>query len=491
MRRTATISDNDGDNVDGEDAKPPTTRNKTLNAFLAESASEQLFGAVDFTISSAAQFRYTQKRIPYIYVYVISTNPEHASSLLSLFQGIPCILYHLSGEDFLQIPSVSQLASESTNSAASPVTIYTGIGVDRVASIVGAKALFPNAKHLMVIDGGTALTYTTIVRVPYIDDTNDNKASYRLQMGGGIGPGLQMKFRSLYDYTADVPFVESSYMKKLLHDCEESKKPLPLFTSSSVPTSRNDEFRDDEDENVTSKSIVGCVMTETALLLCSIIRMWLTIPHKSDQSNGNKTSNDHPTPHGDLLTMPIVVLTGGDCEVFKSLLQPFHSYICNTNDTNIDLLNHALVDDGNLSTQPQPTIQDVATTAAAGTSNDKKFIIRCERRLQNYAVSHVLSRHCVASVATAKSNDKDIDVELLRNQLLGLRIARQNSKNKTYVLGTIVALQRGIQFDDDICVVMYDGEKKMYYLKIREIYGTSRCAVIPLYILCFVGFLMT
>lgn len=411
---------------------------------------------------------------------MISTNPEHASSLASLFQGIPCILYCLSGEDFVQIPSVSLVANERSKNAAPPLTIYTGIGVDRVANIVGAKALFPKAKHLMVIDGGTALTYTTIVRVPYIDDTNEKKASYRLQMGGGIGPGLQMKLRSLYDYTADVPFVESSFVNKILNDCKETKKPLPLFTSSLLPVSKNDDFRDDNDGNVTSKSIVGCVMTETALLLCSIIHRWLTIPHNSEQSNSNRTNN-HLSPHVDLLTMPVVVLTGGDCGVFKSLLQPYHSYICNTNDANVELLNHALMDDGNMSTLLQPSRQDVASaiaaTVAGNTSNDKKFLIRCERRLQNYAVSHVLSRHCAASIptATAKSSDNDIDVELLRNQLLGLRIARQNSKNKSYVLGTIVALQRGVQLDDDRYIVMYDGDKKMHPLKIREVYGTSSC----------------
>ena len=436
--------------------------------------SEHLFGSTDFTTSSATQFRLTQKRIPYIYVYVISTNPEHASTLVSLFQGIPCILYRLAGKDFVQLPP--PINGEQTMSP--PITIYAGIGVDRVANIIGAKALFPKAKHLLVIDGGTALTYTTMVRVPYIDNTNGNNKTYRLQMGGGIGPGVQMRFRSLFEYTADIPFVESAYVSEILRECEESKKPLPLFTSTTASASMYGEIDENENKKVASKSIVGCVMTEIALILCSTIHQWLTIPHNNDLSNGSKSSDQDATPRGDVLTMPVVVLTGGDCELFKTLLKPHHSYICDTNDANTELLNHALLDDGALITPQQQirneTISVTEADTSGGNASEKKFLIRCEKRLQNYAVSHVLSCNCVAPAVTDTTNDKckDVDVELLRNQLPGLRMARQHRKNKSNVVGTIVSLQRGTQLDDDRCIVIYDGDNKMFALTIREIYGT-------------------
>ena len=469
--RTSIIDDDDDDD-DDDDEESPSAANKKLKDFLTESAAESLFGSTNFTGSSATQFRFTLKRIPYIYVYVVSTNPTHALSLVSLFKGIPCILYRLSGTDFINLPSNPPLVNENTTNAASPpITIYDGIGVDRVANIVGATALFPKSKHVLVIDGGTAMTYTTIVRVPCTDGTSDNKTSYRLQLGGGISPGLNMRLRSLHDYTADLPLVDTSYMNKLVNDCKESKKPLPLFTSSSVSKSTENETDNDEDRNIPSKSIIGCTMTETALILCSIIRKWLTIPHNnSDRSNGN----GNPSLHSDLLTMPVVVLTGGDAEMFNRLLQPYHSYICDTNDSNYELLNQALVDDDHLLTQSQHARKGANTSG-------KTFLIHCEKRLQNHAISHVLSRHCIASVPAITADDgyNCLDIELARKQLPGLRVAKQTPKSKTFAYGTIVASQRGNNFDDDRCIVMFDDDKKMHSLKVDEIYGMlSVCIVV-------------
>jgi hypothetical protein len=127
-------------------------------------------------------------------------------------------------------------------------------------------------------------------------------------------------------------------------------------------------------------------------------------------------------------------------------------------------LNSALIDDANLRT---------TTMTANGSFRDKKFLIRCEKRLQNYAVSHVLLSHCTGSAATVStiSNDDDIDVEILRNQLPGLRIARQTKKGKNSVLGTVVALKRGDQLDNDQCIVIYDGDNKMCSLSLEEAYG--------------------
>jgi Type III pantothenate kinase len=239
-RRTEAISDKDDDSIedDDDDVQSPPSRSRTLNDFLAESVREKLFGSADFTTLSAAQFRFTQKRIPYIYIYVISTNPEHASSLVALFRGVPCILYRLTGNDFIQLPPLV----DGELSKSPPITIYNGIGVDRVANIIGTKALFPKAKHLLVIDGGTALTYTTMVRVPHTDNTNNNSTSYRLQMGGGICPGMQMRFRSLFEYTANLPLAETSYVKSLMNRYHFSLHPRhlhPLRTKCMLARMKN------------------------------------------------------------------------------------------------------------------------------------------------------------------------------------------------------------------------------------------------------------
>jgi len=61
------------------------------------------------------------------------------------------------------------------------------LGKDRLAAVVGAYCLFPG-KDILVFDAGTALTIDFI----------DRNGNYR---GGNISPGLNMRFRALYDDT--------------------------------------------------------------------------------------------------------------------------------------------------------------------------------------------------------------------------------------------------------------------------------------------------
>lgn len=65
------------------------------------------------------------------------------------------------------------------------------LGRDRLAAAVGAAALYPG-RNVLIADFGTAVTVDLV--------TADN--TYR---GGCISPGLGMRFRALYDYTARLP----------------------------------------------------------------------------------------------------------------------------------------------------------------------------------------------------------------------------------------------------------------------------------------------
>jgi len=78
-----------------------------------------------------------------------------------------------------------------TNKYLTPETL----GLDRLAAAVGAKALFPG-KDLLVIDAGTALTFDLIERNGTFE-------------GGNISPGLRSRFRSLHDFTENLPLVEA------------------------------------------------------------------------------------------------------------------------------------------------------------------------------------------------------------------------------------------------------------------------------------------
>lgn len=75
-------------------------------------------------------------------------------------------------------------------------TIST-LGTDRIASAVGANALFP-AQPTLAIQAGTCL----------VTDFVDEQGTYQ---GGSIAPGLRMRFQALHDHTAHLPLLEPQH----------------------------------------------------------------------------------------------------------------------------------------------------------------------------------------------------------------------------------------------------------------------------------------
>jgi len=65
------------------------------------------------------------------------------------------------------------------------------LGNDRIAAAVAANAMFPN-KNVLIIDIGTCIKY----------DFVNNKNEY---LGGGISPGLLMRFKALNNFTDKLP----------------------------------------------------------------------------------------------------------------------------------------------------------------------------------------------------------------------------------------------------------------------------------------------
>lgn len=70
----------------------------------------------------------------------------------------------------------------------------TTLGLDRLAAVGGAYALYPG-KGNMVIDAGTCITY----------DWVDEQGNY---FGGSISPGINMRYQALNKYTAALPLIE-------------------------------------------------------------------------------------------------------------------------------------------------------------------------------------------------------------------------------------------------------------------------------------------
>jgi type III pantothenate kinase len=87
-----------------------------------------------------------------------------------------------------------------------PVTTPVGkpatIGADRLALVVAAIDLFPG-KNNLVIGLGTAITYNFI----------NKKKEF---LGGSISPGMEMRFRSLQEFTAKLPLIKKDWNFPLL-----------------------------------------------------------------------------------------------------------------------------------------------------------------------------------------------------------------------------------------------------------------------------------
>lgn len=89
------------------------------------------------------------------------------------------------------------LSSSSKLPFTTPVGKPSTIGADRLAICAATVSLFPG-KNNLAIALGTCITYNFI--------------SYRHEfLGGGISPGMDMRFRSLRDYTAKLPLVEEDW----------------------------------------------------------------------------------------------------------------------------------------------------------------------------------------------------------------------------------------------------------------------------------------
>ncbi len=73
----------------------------------------------------------------------------------------------------------------------------TTLGMDRLAGVIGAFCLY-RGFNCLVIDTGTTITY----------DFLDAHGSFH---GGGIGPGIELRFKSLAEHTEKLPLIEGAW----------------------------------------------------------------------------------------------------------------------------------------------------------------------------------------------------------------------------------------------------------------------------------------
>ena len=82
------------------------------------------------------------------------------------------------------------------------------LGVDRIAAVCGAAEIFPH-QNCLVIDAGTCMTYEFI----------DDKGNYH---GGGISPGIAMRFEAMHRFTSRLPLIQPVLHAPLVGNSTES-----------------------------------------------------------------------------------------------------------------------------------------------------------------------------------------------------------------------------------------------------------------------------
>ena len=103
---------------------------------------------------------------------------------------------------FSSVTKFHKLSYHSKLPFTSPVGKPDTIGADRLA-LAAAAVNFHPGKNNLVIGLGTCITYN------FINKNNEF-------MGGGISPGLEMRLRSMHDYTAKLPLVKADWNVPLI-----------------------------------------------------------------------------------------------------------------------------------------------------------------------------------------------------------------------------------------------------------------------------------
>ncbi|MBI3502420.1 MAG: type III pantothenate kinase [Bacteroidetes bacterium] len=76
------------------------------------------------------------------------------------------------------------------------------LGKDRLACAVGANSLFRN-QNVLAVDAGTCIKYD------FVNEENQ-------YLGGGISPGIEMRFKALNQFTDKLPLLNYKYFDKLI-----------------------------------------------------------------------------------------------------------------------------------------------------------------------------------------------------------------------------------------------------------------------------------
>jgi type III pantothenate kinase len=128
---------------------------------------------------------------------IIKQHQPHFSILSSVINHSPEVETLLASKtDFHKLSNLSKLPFTI------PVSKPETVGADRLAIAAAAVHYYPNKNNLMIALG-SCITYNFI------------NSAHQL-IGGSISPGMEIRFKSLNDYTAKLPFVKGDWNVPLI-----------------------------------------------------------------------------------------------------------------------------------------------------------------------------------------------------------------------------------------------------------------------------------
>ena len=141
-------------------------------------------------------------------VYLTGAGVMEIKLLLEKYRPVKCILSSVINHDE-QIESLlsaetifHKLSSTTRLNFTNPVSKPETIGADRLALIAAAVHFFPG-KNNLVISLGTCITYNFVNQ-------------YHQFLGGSISPGMDMRFKSMHEFTAKLPLATNAWHVPLI-----------------------------------------------------------------------------------------------------------------------------------------------------------------------------------------------------------------------------------------------------------------------------------
>lgn len=132
------------------------------------------------------------------FLKTIKSMPDIINVIVSSVSVLNVDIYNYLNDNYKLIELNNQLKFPFENCYHTPNTL----GEDRLALAAAASFYYSN-KNVLIIDAGTCITYDLI------NDSNQ-------YLGGGISPGIEMRYKSLNYYTSKLPLLDSKNDSELI-----------------------------------------------------------------------------------------------------------------------------------------------------------------------------------------------------------------------------------------------------------------------------------